>query len=738
MLNQALRAHQVEAVDAVVRHLQAPVGAPVPAGGLRCQVIAATGSGKTRIAAVVAQRLRARRVLVLVPTLDLLMQMAAEWRRAGRTGATVGACSLSASVSEGLPCTTNPMELVSWVQGQGPVTVFSTYSSASTTVHQARAMGMDGFDLMVVDEAHRTSGDAAKAWAAVHDQTKIPAVRRLYMTATPRIWEALEDSRKQGRSAPRLIASMDDGSPVFGPVAWKLTLSQAISRGLVAPYQIICVDISDPDLHAAHAAGDRSSDHVRGARLAALQAGLVTAAADENLRKTLAFHSRVHEAEAMAAGLPEVAERLFAQDPARYHPPERVWADWLCGEHKPGHRRQVLEEFESDVISCPQGTGRRRKDVVHPAKLKVLSSVRILGEGVDSARCDSVVFCDTRGSMVDIVQMVGRALRMHPGGGKIASLVVPVFLEPGETPGEMLTSPGTEALAKVLGALRSHDADAIEALADPRVRSGSWDTAGTAEAGEEEGQERRDTATGPGTGARELLRFSAPRDPAEVARFVALRVLHPETDFWRAGIAAAVRYRQEAGVEELRVPYDFVTPDGWVMGGFPLGTWLRNQRTAYRADTLVSGRVRELEKLGVVWSHRDRAFEEGLAVARHWAGEHGHLLPPATAVRNGYPIGTWAKNLRTAARLADMRAAQLEGDELPEDAERAGGLSWARREALDEIDPGWCPVWDAGWQRCLRLVQHHLKVGGAVPREAGKVVVQGEDLGRWVQGCRFG
>ncbi|WP_055557216.1 hypothetical protein [Streptomyces kanamyceticus] len=65
-------------------------------------------------------------------------------------------------------------------------------------------------------------------------------------------------------------------------------------------------------------------------------------------------------------------------------------------------------------------------------------------------------------------------------------------------------------------------------------------------------------------------------------------------------------------------------------------------------------------------------------------------------------------------------------------------LSQERRDALDEIDPGWSPVWNAGWQRCLRLVQNRLKDGGAVPVEAGVVVVQGEDLGRWVQGCRFG
>lgn len=64
-------------------------------------------------------------------------------------------------------------------------------------------------------------------------------------------------------------------------------------------------------------------------------------------------------------------------------------------------------------------------------------------------------------------------------------------------------------------------------------------------------------------------------------------------------------------------------------------------------------------------------------------------------------------------------------------------LARVLRDALAELDPGWCPTWDAGWQRCFRLVQNHLKNGGRVPLGAGEVVVQGEDLGRWAQGCRF-
>ncbi|MCQ4207476.1 DEAD/DEAH box helicase [Streptomyces longispororuber] len=715
MAEQVLRPHQVEAVDAILRSLQAPADGRLPADGLRTQCIAATGSGKTLVAGAAARRLGARRVLVLVPTLDLLVQTATAWRRdGGRTGAMVGVCSLRAEESEGVPCSTDPEELVEWLRDLDTVTVFATYASVGQGVLQrAHLAGLAAWDLMVVDEAHRTSGDGLKPWAAVHDQQVLPAARRLYMTATPRVWEAAD-----GRRAPRLVASMSEDSPVFGPVAYRLSLSEAVSRGLVAPYQVVCVDIRDPE-HGRRAEGGTGVEEVRGARLAALQTGVLTAAAQENLRRLLTFHTRVAEAEAMAEGIGDVAARLWKRDPAVYPHPERVWASWLYGGHPPVHRRAVLDAFASDVIEPGSEEGGAPGPV--PAALRLLSSVKVLGEGVDTANCDSVAFCDVRGSMVDIVQMVGRALRVRPGDGKLASLVVPVFLGRDEDPDDMLTSPAYGALAKVLEALRAHDAETIEALADSRPRSGP-DRAVEPQPEEKEEGDDGGPVTVMSAPARELLKFSAPRDPAQLARFMRLRVIQPEGAYWRRGIEACARYAKETGTGQLRVPYDFVTPDDWSPAGFPLGTWLADQRRHHKAGRLDAGRVAELNAQGMVWSHHDVSFDEGLTAARSWAAEHGHFLPPAAAVWNGYPVGTWAKNQRAAAKATGAGAA---------------ALTPARREALEDVDPGWCPVWDVGWQRAFRLLQAHVRAGGGVPGAAGELVVQGEDLGRWVRAQRL-
>ncbi|MER6212254.1 Helicase associated domain protein [Streptomyces sp. NPDC001642] len=724
MTRMVLRPHQIEAVDSVLRNLSEESGKGIPPEGLRTQVIAATGSGKTLIGVESANRLSARRVLVLVPTLDLLLQMAAAWREGGRRGAMIGVCSLRGADSQGVPCTTDPDELVAWTAGPETVTVFATYASVGMGVLQrAHAAGLPVWDLMVVDEAHRVSGDGLKPWAAVHDQAQVPAVRRLYMTATARVWEAEGDQ-------PRMVASMDEDSPVFGPVAYKLKLSEAIRMGLVAPYQVLCLDIRDPELYAALTTEATGSDAVRGARLAAVQTGLMRAAAEERFRRVLSFHSRVGEAEAMAAAVPVTAGRLAEDDPETFPPAEQVWSEWLYGEHAPAHRRNVLHEFASDFLGGPDFVGR---DVC--AELRVLSSVRVLGEGVDTAECDAVLFADARGSMVDIVQMVGRALRMRPGVGKLATLIVPVFLGETEEANELLTSDAYGTLAKILGALRAHDSETIEALADPRVRNSRSEAGEDVDDGEDDGQEQDVVRVG--SAAAGVLRFSEERDPAVLTQFVRLRVIDPEAAYWRRGIEAATRWRRETGNSELRVPYTYVTPEDWPgIGGHPLGVWVADQRRYYAAGVLEASRVVELEALGMVWSVQASAWETGLAVARSYADVHGHFLPAASVVWEDFPLGVWAKNQRAAARKAAENAARREAGEA--DVPVGGELSVGRQEALTDVDPGWCPVWEIGWQRCYRLALAHVQTGGALPTGPGQLLVQGEDLGVWLAGQRTG
>lgn len=698
MGRKELRPHQREAVDAAVRALELPAGGRVPEAGLRTQVIMATGSGKSLVAVRSAEELRAGRVLVLVPSLDLLVQTVEVWRDGGRGGRSLAVCSLRAE-DAGVPTTTDPAELVRRAGAAAErVTVFATYASLGLGIlERAHLAGLPGWDLIVVDEAHRTSGRIGKPWAVVHDNTRIPSVRRLYLTATPRVWQDGEESGEEESGAGakgrgELVASMeDDPRGPFGARCHTLSLSEAIDRRICAPYRVVCVDVTDPGFQAAVLMGrEGRSDAVRGARLAALQTALVKAAADQGFRRTLVFHHLTKEAEAFAAGLPAVAARLRRTSPGpRPRYPREVWADWLCGQHTAAHRRRVLDTFADDRV----------------AEKAFLGSVRVLGEGVDTKECDSVFWADVRGSMPDLVQAVGRALRIRPGEGKVASLVVPVLLGPGDRPEEMLTSRAYGDLARLLEALRAHDTRLVESLAQPQAPSRAPGS----------------TASGGGLsgGAESLLSFSTPRDPALLAAFVRLRVLNPEHEHWRRGIEAARIYAATAG--DLKVPFGYKAPAGdeaWPPGlaRFPLGQWIADVRRTYRRGALGRERAAELDELGMVWSHFDVAFEDGLAAARAWAAAHGHLLPPVDATWEGSPVGVWVKNQRAAARR-----------------EGPGALSAERREALEEVDASWCPAWEISWQRAFHLTRVHLDAGGRLPMAPGEVVVQGEDLGAWVR-----
>ncbi|MFJ4422174.1 DEAD/DEAH box helicase [Streptomyces bobili] len=681
-----LRDHQIEAVAAIVRGLDVPPGG-IPWNGLRGQVHAACGTGKTIMAAVAARRLVPRgRVLVLVPTLDLLAQTVRAWHEAGHKGPAVAVCSLQDDPglwSLMVRSTTNPIQLALW-HGQGPVTIYATYASLGVLAEAFEGVygqKLDRVDLAVVDEAHRTSGSMGKAWAAIHDQSVIPAVRRLYLTATPRIWEErLNREIAEGVRDPlprEMAASMDDET-VFGPVLYKLSLASAVSRGLLARYQIIVLELQDPVVTPERLMGEeRRTEEVRGQRLGALQAALLHTMAQHDLSTCITFHHRTIEAQAYAEGLERVAARLHADQPETY--PKRIWADWLCGEHVPEHRQEVLGSF---------GTTAQRA---------VLSNCRVLGEGVDIRAVDSVALLDPKGAPHDIVQAIGRALRQKPGQGKLASLIVPVFLQPGEMPEDMFTSGSYRPLVKVLEGLRAHDEEAVELLAIPQepqkdVAQPSVNIGTPPEEGEAE--------------SRLLLRFAAPRDPVMVADWVSFNVIDTERQDWARAWAKLKTYVERVG--NARVPY------GHREGATPLGQWVAEQRRAYTAGQMTGQRARRLEQLGMIWALADERFQENLEAAKAYYAQHWTLCAPRSAKMLDRPVGQWLSNLRRPGAL----------DDHPE---------W--KTALEAVDKDWNPVWPAEWQR------HYAALRELVADEDGQAgetevlpgfTVHGMDIGKWL------
>ncbi|MEU5757011.1 Helicase associated domain protein [Streptomyces sp. NPDC047829] len=757
----SLREHQVTQKTAIREWVKFFARSSVPAEGARGTLVSATGSGKTITAAASAlESFPGGRILVTVPTLDLLAQTALAWRAVGHRSPMVAVCSLENDPvlsSLGVRTTTNAIQLALWA-GSGPVVVFATYASlvdredpedptGQWTVRGPLEAALAGgerlygqrmapFDLAIVDEAHSTAGDLGRPWAAIHDNQRIPADFRLYLTATPRI---LASPRPQKGAAGQEVelASMGQDSQTYGPWLAELGLSEAIERGILAGFEIDVLEIHDPSPIVGE-----SEEARRGRRLALLQTALLEHAAAYNLRTVMTFHQRVEEAAAFAEMLPKTAAELYACDASdedlaaaeklpvssigaqlyeleagRHVPPERVWSAWLCGDHLVTERREALRQFANGIDAA----GRR----VHRA---FLASVRVLGEGVDitgERGVGAVCFADTRGSQVEIVQNIGRALRLNKDGSiKVARIIVPVFLEPGEDPTDMVASASFKPLVAVLQGLRSHDERLVEQLASRALTSGKRkvhvrrnEDGQIVEAG---GEDQEDDTQAAAEAA--LLHFSSPRDAATIAAFLRTRVYRPESLVWLEGYQALLRWRKENEITGLyAVPYDVEVEVG-VTKDFPLGRWVHQQRKALRAGELEERRktLLDLPEAGMLWEPGEEAWENKLAVLRSYRRAMGHLAPPQGAVwgegETMVPVGQHMANLRRKGGLG-------------KDPERAA----QRAQQLAAIDEDWNCPWPLDWQRHYRFLADLVDANGSLPAIGPGVLFEGDDLGKWLQ-----
>lgn len=777
-----LKEHQLDQKTAIRHWAGFPARSSATARGARGTIVSATGSGKTIMAAASAlESFPNGRILVTVPTLDLLVQTAQAWRAVGHRAPTVAVCSLENDPvlnALGVRTTTNPIQLALWA-GPGPVVVLATYASlvdredpedpwgrekVRGPLEAALAGGerlygqrMAGFDLAVIDEAHGTAGDLGRPWAAIHDNTRIPADFRLYLTATPRILAAPRPQKGADGKELEIASMADDPDGTYGAWLAELGLSEAIERGILAGFEIDVLEIRDPSPIRV-----LSQEALRGRRLALLQTALLEHAARYNLRTVMTFHQRVEEAEAFAAKLPETAAELYTAEasdqalekaeklptssigaefdelePGRHVPPDRVWAAWLCGDHTVAERREVLRQFANGI----DANNRR----VHRA---FLASVRVLGEGVDiigERGVEAICFADTRGSQVEIVQNIGRALRPNPDGtAKVARIIVPVFLETGEDPADMVASASYAPLVAVLQGLRAHDERLVEQLASRALTrgqrkihitrdangsitgtSGHPRPGGQGEGGAGGGEEDGDGAQAAAESA--LLHFAGPRDAATIAAFLRTRVYRPESLVWLEGYQALIRWRKEHGITGLHaVPYDTETTVG-VTTNFPLGRWVHQQRKALRAGELEPRRKELLDapEARMVWEPGQEAWENKLSAFRSYRRATGHLAPrqdavwgEGEAVGELVPIGQHIANLRRKGGLG-------------KDPERAA----ARAAQLAEIDPDWNCPWPLDWQRHYRVLADTVEDEGKdvlTLIEPG-VMWDGDDLGRWLQ-----
>lgn len=474
------RAHQTAAIAAVTAGF---------ADNERGKLIMACGTGKAFTALRLAEQLApSGHVLFLVPSLSLLAQTLREWTaEALRPLVSLAVCSDAAigkrnarADDDGgdiaihdlaFPATTSAKQLVAQHHalagraakkpGATPLTVvFSTYQSIAA-VSAAQKAGLPDFDLIVCDEAHRTtgvtlSGEDESHFVKVHDAGFIRAKKRLYMTATPRLYG--DEAKTKAQDADAALCSMDDAA-LFGPEFHRLGFGEAVGQSLLADYKVLVLAVDEKYVsktfqrQIADANNELNLDDA--VRITGCWNGLakrfdrdaVAATATDlqgdtgPMRRAVAFSRSIKDSKAFVAKFGQIVAAYCEAHPEA----ENLLGcelDHVDGTFDALRRNGLLDWLKAE---SPENTCR------------ILSNARCLSEGVDVPSLDAVLFLNPRKSIIDVVQSVGRVMR-RAEGKKYGYIILPIGIPADVPPEEALKDNDKyKVVWQVLQALRAHD-----------------------------------------------------------------------------------------------------------------------------------------------------------------------------------------------------------------------------------------------------------------------------------------
>lgn len=483
---KTLRPHQQHALGAVRESLKTAD---------RGKLIMACGTGKTFTSLKIAEELagKGKRVLFLVPSLALLSQTLTEWTQESGTPLHNFAVCSDSDVGKKrkkdddsvqtythelrYPATTEPARLAQEMEKRHDAehmsVVYSTYHSINVISEAQKEHGLADFDLIVCDEAHRTTGatfgdEDESNFVKVHDAGFIGASKRLYMTATPRIYgDAAKASAEKENVA---LASMDDEA-LYGKTLYVISFSEAVKRGLLVDYKVIVLAVEESHVNRRLQGFWKDENNQLRVDDAAKIIGCWKALAKQGLegelngdaaamKRAVAFcqvievqkGAKTHKVSSknianMFQAVVEAYQESNGDD-------EDTAAQLTCeAEHVDGSMNASEKEEKLSWLKAetPDSTCR------------ILSNVRCLSEGVDVPALDAVLFLTPRNSQVDVVQSVGRVMRNAPGKQR-GYIVLPVVIPAGVEPHLALNDNQTyKVVWQVLQALRSHD-DRFDAM----------------------------------------------------------------------------------------------------------------------------------------------------------------------------------------------------------------------------------------------------------------------------------
>jgi predicted helicase len=479
-----LRDHQQTALNATAAGLKTAV---------RGKLIMACGTGKTFTSLKIAEKLagKGKRVLFLVPSLSLMSQTLTEWTQESETPLHSFAVCSDSDVGKKrkldddvvqtfthelrYPATTEPQRLASEMSkrhdDQHMSVVFSTYQSIDVISRAQHQHNLAEFDLVICDEAHRTTGatfgeEDESNFVRIHDADYLRATKRLYMTATPRIYG--DNAKIKAESGDVTLCSMDDET-LYGKELYVITFSEAVKRGLLVDYKVLVLTVEESAISRRLQELLKDEDNqlkvddaakIVGCWKALAKQGLTDDLVGDNqpMKRAVAFCQVIspdYKGSKHKVSSKNIAG-MFQSVVEAYQESEEIEeaARLTCeADHVDGGMNASQKETKLSWLKeeAPENTCR------------ILSNVRCLSEGVDVPALDAVLFLTPRNSQVDVVQSVGRVMRNAPGKRR-GYVVLPVVIPAGMEPHEALNDNQTyKVVWQVLQALRSHD-DTFDAM----------------------------------------------------------------------------------------------------------------------------------------------------------------------------------------------------------------------------------------------------------------------------------
>ncbi|GAA7944411.1 DEAD/DEAH box helicase family protein [Helicobacter pylori] len=489
------RPHQTEAIKATKEYFSNPKNT-------RGKLIMACGTGKTYTSLKIMEALEPKITLFLAPSIALLSQTFREYAQEksepfyasivcsdDKTGQSKNEDNDDIKFSE-LPLkpSTRLEDILSaYKKAQKEnkrFIIFSTYQSA-LRIKEAQEAGLNGIDLIICDEAHRTVGamyssnerDDKNAFMLCHSDENIKATKRLYMTATPKVYS--ESSKAKAKESDNVIYSMDDAD-TFGEEIYTLHFSKAIALDLLTDYKVIILAVRKENLSGVTNSVNKkiSQLEAKGTKLdkklinnefvckiVGTHKGLAKQdlivldeknKEDHNLQnqydtapsqRAISFCKSINTSKNIKDSFETIMECYDEELKKKSFKNLKISIDHVDGTMNCKDRLEKLEELNK----------------FEPNTCKVLSNARCLSEGVDVPALDSVIFFDGKSAMVDIIQAVGRVMRKAKNK-KRGYIILPIALEESEIQNldEAVNNTNFQNIWKVIKALRSHDPSLVD------------------------------------------------------------------------------------------------------------------------------------------------------------------------------------------------------------------------------------------------------------------------------------